>query len=124
MRRAISNSQADNNGEYGKNKALIDHTPHSTRIDLNSEPYSVQPELSIQCRWKTIAKSGEAPTVHFSCQKKSGVEIRQYPSTEFRNINYKANQKFISSERGNYYALDQLQQFPAHATASHGGICL
>ncbi len=78
---------------------------------LYSEPYSVQPELIDTVLMEDYRRVWGSPDGAFFLQKKSAVEIRQYPSTESRNINYKANQKFISSERGNYYALISYSNF-------------
>ncbi|MGB5107985.1 MAG: hypothetical protein WBP29_04375 [Candidatus Zixiibacteriota bacterium] len=78
---------------------------------LNSEPYTVQPELIDTILMEDYRKIWGSPDGAFFLQKKSGVDIRHYPSIENRSISYRANQKFISSERGNYYALISYNNF-------------
>jgi hypothetical protein len=78
---------------------------------LFSEPYAVQPELIDTVQLDEYRKIWGSPDGAFFLQRKSGVEIRQYPGAEERHISYKSNQKLITSERGNYYALVSYSNF-------------
>jgi hypothetical protein len=78
---------------------------------LVSEPYSVTPQLIDSFQLENYRKIWGSPDGAFFLQKKSGAEIRRYPSAEYRNIAVRGNQKLISSERGNFYALVSYSNF-------------
>ncbi len=78
---------------------------------LLSGPYTVEPLLIESLQLEDYRKIWGSPDGAFFLQKKSGTEIRQYPSVGIRNIAVRSNQKLISSERGNYYALVNYNNF-------------